>query len=177
MCEPCLRLQTEWALLVFWWSNPKTLWRLTCHSILGGWWAFWLAGAWAWFVCDATHRWGNRPRDLIFPGGMVACLTRNLILKAPYPSFLLDLLPESPLADQSGLAPGDWSPRQLQVLFLPRLALLVSRNVPMLSGGSGMGAHPVVLAYSEQVDIQLELNSWFDANRVPWFVQTTNKSY
>ena len=111
-----------------------------------------------------------------FPRWHSGVLNWNLILKAPYSSFLLDLLPESPLVDQSGLAPGDWSPRRLQVLFFPFSC--AGRHcccyLAMLLGGSGMGAHPVVLAYSEQVNLQLELkvnNSWFDANRMSKIVR------
>ena len=92
------------------------LWVKKKLSSTGRWWAFRLARARTGFVCYATHRWGNRPRDLVFPGwGPGQWRLSNY--KSHLCSFLPGRLPESPLVDRSGRAPGDLSHRQLQVLF------------------------------------------------------------
>ena len=58
-------------------------------------WALGLAGARARIVCDATHGWGNWPRDLIFPGDLVACLSLNSDSKPLFAGALVKCYVES----------------------------------------------------------------------------------
>ena len=84
----------------------------------GRWRTLRLAGTWAWSFCDAAHRWGDRPWDLIFSGTLLV-LVQNVIV---FSWLLFEILTIIILLKNIPLGPPRKKILKLRILTLQLLA-------------------------------------------------------
>ena len=140
--------------VIFFGARTQCIHEDMSYLYTGGWRTLRLAGAWARSFCDAAHRWGDRPWDLIFSGTLLVLVpkfenvapdfeskywksssswkipSRTTSLKdLEFKDFLLySYLPAhlqgNPREGRFALVRGGWKVRQLQVNFSGILLLL-----------------------------------------------------